>query len=162
MSDAIAKEVQFFLHAALTGALLSAVYDVFRILRRIYSHGSVWIAIEDFFYWIACALYISYVLMKENNGIIRWFFVLGILLGMLIYNFSVGRYLVPLISKIINKVLDVVGKVLNILLKPVRFLWKKTKKIGGRGGKICVKYSKKLKKALQNCFKTIKIGIKKK
>lgn len=162
MSDAITKEIQFFFHAALSGVLLSAVYDVFRILRRVHSHGNVWVAIEDFFYWIASALYISYVLMKENNGIIRWFFVLGILLGMLIYNFTIGRYLVPFISKIINKILDVVGKMLKIVLKPAAFLWKKTKKFGGRGGKICGKYRKKLKKALQNCFRTIKIGIKKK
>lgn len=162
MSDTITKEIQFFLHAALSGVLLSTVYDVLRILRRIHSHGSVWVAIEDFFYWIASALYISYVIMEENNGIIRWFFVLGILLGMLIYNFTVGRYLVPVISKIINKILDVVGRVLKIVLKPVAFLWKKTKKVGGRGGKICEKYSIKLKKALHNCCKTIKIGIKKK
>ncbi len=162
MSDTITKEIQFFLHAALSGVLLSAVYDVLRILRRIYPHGSVWVAIEDFFYWIAGALYISYVIMKENNGIIRWFFVLGILLGMLIYNFTAGRYLVPVISKIINKILHVVGKVLKIVLKPVAFLWKKTKKAGGKGGKFCEKYSIKLKKRLHNCCKTIKIGIKKK
>ena len=151
MSQEISLELYFFLHALLTGVILSAVYDVLRIWRRVHKHGSVLIAVEDFFYWLGSALYITYVLMKENSGVIRWFFILGILIGMLIYNLTLSRYLVGYISKMINKILDIVKKILKTLLRPLLFLWKKTK--------VFVKF---LKKGLQNIYRTIKIGISKK
>ncbi len=162
MSETIMAELYFFLHAVLTGIVLSAVYDVFRIMRRVHTHKWFLIAVEDFLYWIGSALYISYVLMNDNNGIIRWFFILGILLGMVIYNVTISQHLVGILSKTINRLLYVVKKVLNILLKPVVFLWIKSKKIWEKGGNCQKKITKKSKKALKNCYKTIRIGLSKK
>lgn len=155
MSETILDELYFFLHAALTGIVLSAVYDVFRILRRVHTHGWVLIAIEDFFYWIGSALYITMILMKDNNGIIRWFFVIGILMGMIIYNITISQHLVGILSKIINKALNIVQKALKVLLMPVRFLLITSKKITRKSGKI-------LKKPLKKCYKTIRIGLSRK
>lgn len=155
MSDTIMAECYFFLHAALTGVILSAIYDVFRILRRVRCHGWFWIAVEDLFYWIGSALYIFSVLMQGNNGIIRWFFVLGILLGMLVYNMTLSQHLVGALSKVIKKILDIVEIALKTVLKPITFLCIKTKKIFQKSGK-------KVKKALKNCCKTIRIGISRK
>lgn len=155
MSENISHEFYFFLHAALTGVILSVVYDVFRIVRRVHTHGCLWIAIEDFCYWLCSALYMFYVLMKENNGVIRWFFIIGILLGMLVYNFTISPYIVGVLSKFIRKTLDILEKIVTIILKPWTFLWKKAKKFLQKIGKI-------FKKALKKCYKTIKIGLRKK
>lgn len=162
MSETISAELFFFLHAALTGILLSVVYDLFRILRRVYTHGCFLIAVEDACYWLGSALYITYVLMKENDGVIRWYFIFGILLGMLLYNLTISRYLVEPLSKFINYILHFVRKILRIVFRPFAFLWKKTRKAGRRGKKFCGKIEKKSQKALKNCYKTIKIGISKK
>jgi len=151
MSETIIVELDFFLYAALTGIILSAVYDIFRILRRVYAHGIFWIAIEDFFYWLGSALFISYILLKENNGTIRWYFVLAIPLGMLVYNLTISQYLVDIISKICTTIQHIVDKTLKLLFKPLVFFWKKTKF-----------FRKNIRKALKNCCKTIKIGLKKK
>lgn len=150
MSTSILIELDFFLYAALSGIILSAAYDIFRILRRIYAHSCIWIAIEDFIYWIGSALFISYILLKENNGTIRWFFVLGIFLGMLIYNLTLSHYLVQFISGILNKLLTVIIRIFKTLFFPFSFFWKKTKF-----------FRKNVKKALKKCWKTIKIGFNK-
>ena len=151
MSETIIGELDFFLYAALTGIILSAVYDVFRILRRVYAHGTFWVAVEDFIYWLGSALFISYILLKENNGTIRWFFVLAIPLGMLVYNLTISRYLVGILSKLFNKAQHIVEKILKLLFKPFIFLWNKTRFL-----------RKNIKKALKKSWKTIKIGIRKK
>lgn len=151
MSNAISGEFHFFIYAILTGGILSAVYDILRIFRRIYAHGFLLIAIEDFVYWLGSALYISYILLFENNGIIRWFFVLGLFIGMLIYNLTISHFLVTFFSKIISKLLHIIKDVIFFLSKPMRCLWKISKKI-----------QKKLKKPLKNSLKTIKIGVSKK
>lgn len=151
MSTTISGEFDFFLYAAITGVILSAIYDIFRIIRRIHPHGTILVALEDIVYWIGSALCISYILLLENDGIIRWFFILGLLLGMLLYNLTISRYLVCFFSRTIRYILDIVHKVLKIVFHPLIFLYNKNKKI-----------LKKVKKALKNHLKTIRIGLCKK
>lgn len=162
MSETISTELSFFLHAAFMGVILSGTYDVLRILRRIRSHGWFSIAIEDGIYWIGTALYISYVLMKENNGVIRWFFVLGMFLGMIIYNVTISRYIVGFVSKSLNRILDIVGKVLDVVWKPFRTGLKKCGKFASKGGQKGKKTGRKIKNILKKRCKTIKIGLSKK
>lgn len=162
MSETITTEFYFFLHAALTGVVLSAVYDIFRILRRVRSHGWFLIAVEDFFYWIGSALYIFFILMRDNDGVIRWFFVFGILMGMLVYNLTISQYLVKILSKIIKWILDIVEKILNIVFKPFAFLLGKSKKTIAKCRKLFIKILRFFKKALKKSWKTVKIGVSKK
>lgn len=162
MSETISAELSFFLHAAIIGVILSAVYDMLRIVRRVRVHGCVGVAIEDGIYWLGTALYISYVLMKENNGVIRWFFVLGMLLGMLVYNLTISRYIVGFVSKIMNRILDIVVKVLDVVLKPLRVIMKKSSRLIERSGSKGKKTGRKVKNILKKRFKTIKIGLSKK
>ncbi len=134
ISFGIGIEAHLFTYAALTGVFLIVVYDMLRIFRRVCPHGVIWIAVEDFFYWLFSSIVIFGVLLKENNGIFRWFFVAGMLLGMVVYYLCVGRYFVIVIAMLINKILDIVKKVFLILWKPVWkvviFLAKPVKKIG--------------------------------
>ncbi len=116
----VSEEAKLFIYAALTGVFLIVVYDILRIFRRVCPHGTIWIGVEDFFYWLFSAIVIFGVLLKENNGIFRWFFAVGMLLGMIIYYFCVGRYFVVIIAMVINKILDIVRKILRIILKPFK------------------------------------------
>lgn len=162
MSEKILEELYCFLHAVVTGVILAMVYDVLRIIRRVKVHGWIVVAIEDFIYWLGSALYIFSVLIKDNHGIIRWFFIIGIFMGMMVYNLTCSQYLVGVLSKIIGKILNIVEKLLKILLRPMWFLWIKTKKMLSKCGNFCRKIKKSVKKPLKNCFKTIRIGLCKK
>lgn len=162
MSETIMEELHFFLHAAVTGVVLSAVYDGFRILRRVCRHGWFWVAVEDFFYWVLAALYISFVLMKDNDGIIRCFFIIGIVLGMFLYNVTISQHLVNVLSKIISKLLNIVEKLLKVLCRPMAFVWKRVQGILKKCKIFHKKVGKKSKKALKKCCKTIRIGLSRK
>lgn len=158
MSGAIADEMRLFIHAILTGVILSVIYDGFRILRRVKKHGWLWIAIEDFFYWMGCALYIFNVLMRDNNGVIRWFFIIGIFLGTGIYELTISHYIVAILSKVTGVLAGLVRKVLAVLWTPFRLLRKGTCKMLEMGSP----WAKKLKKALKKTYKTVRIGLSKK
>ena len=47
-------EVMLFVQAMLAGAVLVLVYDLLRVIRRIFVHGIIWVSIEDALYcqWI--------------------------------------------------------------------------------------------------------------
>ena len=65
------------LHSFLLGAFITFCYDLFRILRRIIPHGIFWISLEDLVFWVMATGGIFYLLYYENNGMFRWFAVIG-------------------------------------------------------------------------------------
>ncbi len=118
MSRDILFEVNFFLHSFLLGIFITFVYDGFLILRRCFRHNIFFISLEDILFWIACALGVFYMLYRENNGILRWFAVLGATLGMWMYKRLVSTYWVNFVSACIIKTVQ-------FFLKPFTFIRKK-------------------------------------
>ena len=107
MSGVILEELQTALIAVFSGALITLVYDLLRIFRRIVSHGNVWIGIEDFFFWIWTALWVFSVLYRENDGSLRMYTILAMLLGMFFYHDTISEPLVYGVSKLLRKILDI-------------------------------------------------------
>ncbi|MDR2889325.1 MAG: spore cortex biosynthesis protein YabQ [Lachnospiraceae bacterium] len=118
MSEDILFEVNFFLHSFIMGVIITFGYDWFIILRRLIRHNTVMVSLEDLIFWIACALGVFYMLYRENNGILRWFAVLGAAVGMWIYKRTVSIPFVTVVAKIISKVT-------SLLFRPIAFAIKK-------------------------------------
>lgn len=145
MSQNIMNEVTFFAHSFLLGIVITIAYDGFVVLRRVIRHNLLMISLEDMIFWIACAIGVFYMLVEENNGILRWFAVFGATLGMLVYKESVSDFLVNAASALIRTVFRVLSRILRFLFRPICFAGRKvchilrkfTKK-GRRAGK-CVK-----------------------
>lgn len=75
------KEAILFLHSVLTGVIVFALYMCLQVLRRLIPHKKCMIQIEDFLYWILMAVYLFVQIYHTNNGKIRWYSVLGIVVG---------------------------------------------------------------------------------
>ena len=94
MSQVILKEIQTVGTAFVSGAFITFVYDLLRIFRRVISHGNAWIGVEDCFFWIWTSLWIFSVLYRENDGSLRFYTILAMVLGMIIYNRSISEFFV--------------------------------------------------------------------
>lgn len=129
MNEFINMEVRFFLNSALWGVLLLAVYDCLRIFRKVINHGVVWISIEDIFYWMVSGVIIFRMMYEMNNGIIRGFSLIGILLGMILYKYSISEIVVKWISFLLIKIKRFLSNLLHILIKPLKFLLAKLHKL---------------------------------
>lgn len=77
----IEKELSVFLQAVLAGNLVYLVYLALRVLRRILRHNLFWISVEDALFWIAVGFYLFLEIYQTSNGKVRWYFVLGVLVG---------------------------------------------------------------------------------
>ena len=157
MSQDIVQEAVFFLHSILMGLVITFAYDWVLIFRKLFTHGRFFMSVEDFVYWFACGIGVFYMLYRENNGILRWFAVVGAALGMLIYKAIIKNRFVNIVSKCIQKIMWFVFRVIQVVLKPlkclffaarrcVRFVWRKLKKV-----KLFIK------KRLTVCLKTIRM-----
>lgn len=132
MSQNIINEIYFFGCCVLTGVAVISMYDVLRIFRRVVKHGVFAVGIEDFIYWVGSSFFVFHIIYIRNDGIIRGFAILAIILGMLIYNVTISHVLVKYISMIINKII-------RIVTAPIKWIVKKCSKI------------------LKKCYKTVKI-----
>ena len=154
MSEQIIEESHFLAYCFMSGVVITIIYDLFRILRRIIKHTNFFIAIEDLFFWIGAGIFLFFMLYKTNNGMIRWFSVAGAGLGMLVYKYTIGEHLVEIMSTILKKTLDMVCRCLRFLFKPIKKL---VKRMFGKGKRELKKFRKLLKKKLTGNIKKFKI-----
>lgn len=159
MSQDIMVELTFWFHSFLLGILITAVYDVFLILRRSFRHGLFLISLEDMLFWIGCAVSVFHMLYEENNGILRWFAVLGAGLGMVLYKWSISNFVVEVMSTLIKKLFHAAFRVMRIVCRPLVFWGRKT----GKSCKVfagkCRKVMKCMKNRLTSTLKLLKITL---
>ncbi|NLL78378.1 MAG: hypothetical protein GX234_00920 [Clostridiales bacterium] len=120
MSAEIMGELDFLLRSVFLGLMITFLYDVIRIFRRVLRHGSFLVSLEDLAFWIFCSVCIFRLLYHENNGVFRWFVIMGAAAGMLFYKMTLSHFFVEYTARVICAVLEVFGKILKTLTKPAR------------------------------------------
>lgn len=135
VSPVIAGEGVFMLHSFLLGVIITFIYDLFRIFRRIIPHGWFLLSLEDLVFWVLATAGIFYMLYYENNGMFRWFSVIGAGTGMFLYKKTLSAALVNLVSGAVNKLIELIAKILWKLSAPVRFVWRRLKILAGRSAR---------------------------
>lgn len=158
MSQDIIKEITFLGHSLIMGVMLTFLYDWFLIIRRTVKHNIVMISLEDFLFWVICAVSVFTMLYRENNGTLRWFAVAGAFCGMLLYKKTISLFFIRTVSGVLQRVIQMTGRILGFLLKPVTVLADKGKQSCTRmkreGNKI-VKYIKNKLTAWKKILKMI-------
>ncbi len=157
MSQDIVQEITFFLHSILVGLVITFVYDWILILRKLVKHGTILVSIEDSVFWLACGIGVFYMLYRENNGILRWFAVVGATLGMLFYKAVCKNRFVNIMSTIIHKIMWFVFRVIQIVLKPLKYALSRTRIYVRFVIKKLKKCKEIVKKRLTVCIKMLKM-----
>ncbi|MCM1537839.1 MAG: spore cortex biosynthesis protein YabQ [bacterium] len=144
MSESIIREAVFSLHCISVGVLITFVYDLLRVCRICVRHSRFMVSVEDFLFWVVCAIFIFLVLYCENDGILRWYCVAGAVVGMELYKKLFSLYIVHFMSTVLKKTIDMVSWILGKLMFPFKMLF-----LGLRKGwtKICHFFTKKKKEA---------------
>ncbi len=161
MSQDIINEVCFLLNSIIMGIIITFIYDFILICRRLVRHNLFFISLEDFIFWVTCAIAVFYMLYEENNGILRWFAVFGAALGMMVYKLIIGKHFVHMISKIIQKEIHIICKISGILFRPIKWFLGRMKAFFSfllNNGKKKTKYAKK---KLTVYIKTLKMALSK-
>ena len=125
LSQSINHEIQFLLHSFLLGAVITFVYDNIRVLRRVLRHNVFFVSLEDMMFWIAVAISIFLLHHRENNGIFRWFSILGALVGMLLYRKLFSSLYVNNMTIVLGKILHILYLFFETVLSPIYFVEKK-------------------------------------
>ena len=98
----IRQEVMVFILALLAGGIVRLVYRVIVCVRRMIRHTRLAVEIEDLVYWLGVAVYLFVQIYYTSNGSIRWYFVLGVVLGAEIV-FALQRRVEKIVEKNVRK-----------------------------------------------------------
>ena len=132
MIEIIIFELNYFKRCVFFGFFLLMAYDVFRVLRRLIRHSDFIVTIEDIVYGIFIGIQIFLHNYENNNGVVRFFMFLGLIIGSIIYHKIFSTTLVEVFSKSIQFLVDKIYKMLIIfrnVSKNVNKIWKSSKKI---------------------------------
>ncbi|MCJ7855226.1 spore cortex biosynthesis protein YabQ [Lachnospiraceae bacterium NSJ-143] len=121
-------QAKVFLISFLCGAAFSAYYDVFRLFRIYKRHSSVLIDLEDAVYWILCAFLFFTIILKINNGEMRFYIPVAFFSGIILYFLTLGKLVMRAAQKIINIFIYIVKLFIEIILTPFKLVWAVLKK----------------------------------
>lgn len=139
------QQLRYFVIALAVGIAMGVIYEAFRLIRLISPKGKMLCFVCDVLFMSLASL-ISFVLtVVINTGIIRWYILLGEVVGFFVYMRTIGRVsgaLFRLIRKLILKILWVIFTPLRLIKRLIV--------------KIFSKLAKKIKKIVKTLLKNRK------
>ena len=118
MKETVTDPLLFFLASILFGVCLQAIYDIIRGIRRVFYHKSVFLFIEDIGFGIFTAVMAFIFLCTYNDGELRGFFFLGIVIGMILYYQLCSKFLLRAVTHITEKLKKIIRQFEKVCLRP--------------------------------------------
>lgn len=135
MNALVSYQLIVFGWAILYGVTIGLSYDFIRILRRIVRHSKIFVALEDFFFWIIVGLFVFNYILRANSGSMRGFIFIGMSLGSLLYFLTISKWLIAtfvkglqLLINFFKMIFKTIFLPLKILLRPLKVFSQKTSK----------------------------------
>jgi len=125
----ITNQAYLFFIFLINGIIIGLLFDFFRILRRSFKTNNIITYIEDILFWILTGIILLYSIFIFNNGEIRLYLFLGVMLGIIIYMLTISTFIININVKFIKFLKTVINKVVHIILIPFNFVYNLMKKI---------------------------------
>lgn len=85
-----------------TGFIIGILFDIFRILRKSFKNLDFITYIQDVIFWILTGALLLYSIFTFNNGELRSYIFVGIVLGIILYMLIFSNFIIKLTTKLIN------------------------------------------------------------
>lgn len=108
-----------------TGIIIGIVFDIFRIWRKTIHTSDVVTNLQDILFCIITGIIIIFSIFYFNNGELRLFIFIGIIIGIALYMLLVSKYIIAASVNIIN----FIKKILYLLIQPFIIAVNFTKKL---------------------------------
>ena len=116
------NQTYLFIIFTIVGIIIGVLFDIFRILRKSFKTKDIVTYMEDILFWILTGIIILFSMYKFSNGELRFFMIIGIIMGTLTYMITFSRYVIKIsvfIIKIIKKIIVYPVKVVEKILKKI-------------------------------------------
>lgn len=118
------NQAYLFLIFTFNGVFIGLLFDFFRILRQGFKTNNIITYIEDIIFWFLTGLSIIFSMVNFSNGTIRFFMVMGIVIGFITYILTFSKYIIMFSVAIINILKKIVKFIWRIITYPFRIMHK--------------------------------------
>ncbi|MDI9482461.1 MAG: spore cortex biosynthesis protein YabQ [Bacillota bacterium] len=151
-------EVYVFLSAMASGLTAGFLYDIIRMKRKALKTKMAMAAFEDIAFWIITSILIFVTAYVSNQGEIRMYFFLAVLIGVVFYYAFMSRWVILILTFILKITLKPFILLFR-LLKPLynlifKFIADKAEKTGNKLHIAKIKANRRLK-SLRHIFKKV-------
>ena len=116
----MSEQTNLFLMTIALGAAAGILYDMFRVLRLTFKHPNFLVQIEDMLYWVIATIGVFYFFLHEHGGNMRFFVIVGIVLGMMVYFLAMSAAIRKAMIKLVDWTKKTITVVAAVVLLPVR------------------------------------------
>ena len=109
------NEYQVFAFFYIIGIIISIVFDFFKALRKNIKHKDLFVYIEDSIYLLFCTILIFLGIFKLNSGVLRFYLIIALVLGILGYFLTISRFCVIIFSVIIRFIKNIITFILKTI-----------------------------------------------
>ena len=114
----VTNQAYLFFVFILNGIAIGLLFDFFRIIRKVFQTRDYITYLEDILFWILTGFMILASAFIFNNGQLRFFMFLAIIVGAIIYMIFISSYVI----KINIKMIMILKKILGIISVPFQMI----------------------------------------
>lgn len=119
-----------------TGIVIGILFDIFRITRKSFKTPDFVTYLEDIIFWILTGFILLFTIFTFNNGEIRIYIFVALLLGLCLYILTLSRYFIKIsvtILQFAKKILYtpthiIINFAKKFIIHPISFCFQKIKK----------------------------------
>lgn len=123
MNNMVLIQLYSFIIYIVSGIIIGIFFDLFRILRRSFITSDIITYLQDIIFWLGSGFFLLFIIFKFNNGEVRFYIFIGLLLGGLIYLLTISKYFVKINVKIITFIKNLIYKIFKILFYPFKVIF---------------------------------------
>ena len=120
----INNQAFLFLVFLLNGVFIGLIFDFFRILRKSFKTTNIITYIQDILFWILTGISIIFCMYKFSDGEMRFFMLLGMILGFCIYLLTFSQFIIKISVCIIKYVKIIIKTTIKIIISPLNMIYK--------------------------------------
>ena len=148
----LSQQISVFLFSILSGLLIGVINEFFRLLRYFFLKGKYEIFITDIMFMVISAFITFVFALCFNKGYVRWFILLGEILGFLIFRYTIGlvtkkiyiiliriiNYFIGIIKRLFTAIVTIFGKIISFIMVKIPLINKSKKTACNKGGLYCI------------------------
>ena len=158
MSLSLNQQLYIFFLMLAYGACASAIFDIFRSIYRTFKPSALTVGIGDIFFWLIISISTFYAFFIINNGQIRFFEFIAMILGSIFYFLLLSKIVIFIFSHILTFFKKIFLVIFKIILTILIFLYKMIHRIVLFFFMPVYKLIKKIKQLFIWLFKKCKMG----
>ena len=120
----VRNQAFLFLIFTFNGVFIGLVFDFFRILRQGFKTTNFLTYIEDILFWVISGVSIIYSMVNFSNGALRFFMVIGLVIGFVTYILTISKYIRKFSISILIFLKKAMKYILHIFLYPFKIVYK--------------------------------------